>query len=52
MRAFFRQLLFRESGALPPHNAMKRAALRTIRAAAAFTAPLALRIANKQENSS
>jgi thiol-disulfide isomerase/thioredoxin len=52
MRAFFRPLLFRESGALRPHDAMKRAGVQTIRAAAAFTAPLALRIANKQENAS
>jgi len=52
MVAFFRRQLGRETGSLPPHDAMKRAGVQTIRAAAAFTTPLALRIAKKQESSS
>jgi thiol-disulfide isomerase/thioredoxin len=52
MVTFFRQRLSQDSGALGPHDATYRAAIRTIRTVAPFLAPLAFRITNQQESSS
>ncbi len=52
MVTFFRQHLSRDSGALRPHDATKRAAIQMTRTVAPFLASSAFRITNQQESSS
>src|SRR3546814_7539287 len=52
MVTFFRQHLSRDSGALRPHDATKRAAIQMTRTVAPFLASSAFRITNQLESSS